>query len=191
MDTLTLDVSPLAPLTDEALYRLCVANRELRIERTRDGELIIMTPTGGETSRRNSLIVVALGVWNEQNGNGLVFDSSGGFLLPSSAMRSPDAAWVARERWERLTAEERRKLPPLCPDFVVELMSESDRLPPLQRKMEEWIENGCRLGWLIDPEGERVYVYRPGSAPRVVSFTAKLDGEEVLSGFTLPLEQLR
>lgn len=191
METLTLDVSALAPLTDEALYRLCVANRELRIERTRDGELIIMPPTGGESSRRNSLIVTALGVWNERSGTGIVFDSSGGFLLPDRAMRSPDAAWVAKERWERLSAEERRTFPPLCPDFVVELMSESDRLHALQRKLEEWIENGCRLAWLIDPEAERAYVYRPGDAPREVPFTEPLSGGDVLPGFTLPLEPLR
>jgi Uma2 family endonuclease len=191
METLTLDVSTLAPLTDEALYRLCASNRELRIERTREGELIIMPPTGGEASRRNSLIVIELGTWNARSGDGVVFDSSGGFLLPDGAMRSPDAAWVTRERWERLSAEERRRFPPLCPDFVVELRSESDRLHPLQRKMEEWIENGCRLGWLIDPQEERAYVYRPGAAPREVPSTAELSGEEVLPGFTLRLEQLR
>jgi Uma2 family endonuclease len=191
METLTLDVSALAPLTDEALYRLCVSNRELRIERTRDGELIIMPPAGGESSRRNSLVVAALVSWNEKDHAGIVFDSSGGFLLPNGAMRSPDTAWVARERWERLSAEERRKFPPLCPDFVVELRSESDRLPPLQAKMEEWIENGCRLAWLIDPGQERAYVYRPGAELREFPFTTELQGGEVLPGFTLPLERLR
>ncbi len=191
METLTLDVSALAPLTDEALYQLCVSNRELRIERTQDGELIIMPPTGGESSRRNSLIVVALGIWNEAAGTGVVFDSSGGFLLPNGAMRSPDAAWVARERWERLSAEERRKFPPLCPDFVVELMSESDRLAPLQEKMEEWTRNGCRLAWLIAPALEKAWVYRPGERPREVPFSEGLSGEEVLPGFNLPLEPLR
>jgi Uma2 family endonuclease len=191
METLTLDVSALPPLTDEALYQLCISNRELRIERTRDGELIIMPPAGGETSRRNSLVVAALVLWNEQAHAGHVFDSSGGFVLPSGAMRSPDAAWVARERWERLTDEQRDKFPPLCPDFVAELRSESDRLHTLQEKMAEWIENGCRLACLIDPTRERACVYRPGVAPREVSFTEALSGEEVLPGFTLPLEQLR
>jgi Uma2 family endonuclease len=191
METLTLDVSALAPLTDQALYELCVANRELRIERTQEGELIIMTPAGGEASRRNSVIVASLVQWNAQTRTGVVFDSSGGFLLPSGAMRSPDAAWLARERWERLSAEERRKFPPLCPDFVIELMSESDRLPVLQKKMEEWIENGCRLAWLIDPARERAYVYRPGAAPQEVAFPDELRGEEVLPGFVLRLEELR
>lgn len=191
METLTLDVSALAPLTDEALYQLCAANRELRIERTRDGELIVMTPTGGETGARSLRIQGLLFLWNEQARTGIVFDSSTGFLLPNGAMRSPDAAWVARERWERLSDEERRKFPPLCPDFVVELMSESDRLPPLQDEMEEWVENGCRLAWLIAPALEQAYVYRPGAGPRELPFTEVLSGEEVLAGFTLPLAQLR
>ncbi|MDQ3607061.1 MAG: Uma2 family endonuclease [Gemmatimonadota bacterium] len=191
METLTLDVSVLAPLTDEALYQLCVANRELRIERSRDGELIIRSPAGGESSRRNSLIVLALGMWNEAAGTGVVFDSSGGFLLPNGAMRAPDAAWVASERWERLSDEERRKFPPLCPDFVVELMSDTDRLPPLREKLQEWIENGCRLAWLIAPALDRAYIYRPGAGPREVPFTESLTGDDVLPGFTLPLEKLR
>ncbi len=191
METLTLDVSVLAPLTDEALYQLCVTNRELRIERTPDGELIVMSPTGGETGARSLRIQGLLFLWNEQTRTGIVFDSSTGFVLPNGAMRSPDAAWVARERWEGLSDEERRKFPPLCPDFVVELMSESDRLPPLWAKMEEWIENGCRLAWLIAPALEQAFVYRPGDAPREVSFTEVLTGEDVLDGFTLPLEQLR
>jgi Uma2 family endonuclease len=106
-------------------------------------------------------------------------------------VRSPDAAWVARERWERLAAEERRRFPPLCPDLVVELMSESDRLPPLRAKLDEWIENGCRLGWLIDPAGESARAYRPDLPPPEVPFTGVLDGEDVLPGFTLPLERLR
>jgi Uma2 family endonuclease len=177
METLTLDVSALAPLTDEALYRLCASNRELRIERTREGELILMPPAGGESSRRNGLIVAALAGWNQPHGTGVVFDSSGGFLLPSRAMRSPDAAWVARERWKRLSAEERRRFPPLCPDVVVEPMSETDRLHPLQAKMEEWIENGCRLAWLIDPEGSAptsiARVRRRGRSRSPASSTAR------------------
>ena len=192
MNALTLNISELGTLTDERLYRLCAANPEMRIERTSRGELVVMTPSGGETSRRNGLLVAALVEWNEEGRTGIVFDSNGGFLLPRGAMRAPDAAWVAKERWEQLSAAEREKFPPLCPDFMVELRSPTDWLPRAQAKMEEWMENGCRLGWLIDPQDERAYVYRAdGTRDVVASFDGVLNGENVLAGFTLSLARLR
>lgn len=203
MQALPIDVTVLGCLTDETLYRLSVANRDARFERTKDGELIVMSPTGGETGIRNSLINAALVQWNEHSAPeaGFTFDSNAGFLLPNGAMRAPDAAWVARERWERLSSEERRKFPPLCPDFVVELISESDYMPVPKKKMIEWIENGCRLGWLIDPFTEQAFIYRPdGSVETVSSFGEQLAGDPVLEqlagdpvlpDFTLALDRLR
>ena len=130
-------------------------------------------------------------LWNLETDSGIVFDSNGGFLLPSGAMRAPDASWVAKERWEELLAAKREKFPPLCPDFVVELRSPTDWLPHAQVKMEEWMENGCRLAWLIDPQDERAYVYRAdGTREVVASFDEVLNGEDVLPGFTLSLDQL-
>ena len=192
MQALTFDVSELGILTDEVLYRLCLANREIRFERTKNGELVIRPPTGGETGARSILIGAALVNWNEEAGTGIVFDSSTGFKLPSGAMRAPDAAWVALDRWNALSDEERERFPPLCPDFVVELMSKSDYFYPAQKKMEEWIDNGCRLGWLIHPHKEQAFVYRPdGSIQTVSSFDEQLDGEAVLPGFKLSLDRLR
>ena len=192
MQALTFDVSELGILTDEVLYRLCVANREICFERTQHGELVVMSPTGGKTGHRNSLINAALVNWNERGGTGIVFDSNTGFNLPNGAMRAPDAAWVDRTRWEELSTEQRKKFPPLCPDFVIELMSESDHAHTAQKKMEEWIENGCRLAWLIDPNEEQAFVYRAdGSVQTASSFDEQLDGEAVLPGFMLPLDRLR
>ena len=192
METLTLDVSELGPLTDDALYRLCQANSDLRIERTADGTLVVMAPAGGKTGNRNLYFSSALYAWNQETGRGIAFDSSTGFVLPNGAMRAPDAAWIEQERWDRLSDEEQEQFPPLCPDFVIELMSPSDRLTSAQAKMDEWMDNGCRLGWLIDPKEERAYVYGPGgSCTTVDSFDATLDGQAVLPGFQLPLSPLR
>lgn len=192
METLMLNISEIGGLTDDELYRLCQSNRDLRFERTAHGELIIMSPTGGRTSRRNSRIIFYLELWNRENGTGAVFDSSGAFKLPSGAVRAPDASWLALERWNMLTEAEQRQFPPLCPDLVVELMSGSDSLKALQEKMEEWRANGCRLGWLIDPDGERVFVYRAdGSADVVQGFDGILSGEDILPGFELDLSELR
>ncbi len=193
MEALTIDVSDIGQLTDDALYRLSRANQCVRFERTRHGELIVMSPTGGETGVRNSLINAALVHWNEQSGRpGAVFDSSSGFRLPDGAMRAAGAAWVARDRWEGLSAKERRGFPPLCPDFVIELISESDDLRAAQAKMAEWIANGCRLAWLIDPVREQVFVYREdGSSAILPSFDAPAKGEALLPGLIGPLAPLR
>lgn len=192
MEPMTVDVSEIGPLTDDALLRLCVANRDLRFERTSAGNLIVMSPTGGRSGLRSGRLFYALARWNEETGLGLAFDSSTGFRLPSGAMRAPDAAWVARARWDQLSDEEQDGFPPLCPDFVIELMSESDRLAPMQEKMEEWMANGCRLAWLLQPKDAHAFVYQAGGGRSVVdSFDDVLSGEAVLPGFGLHLAGLR
>ena len=177
-------------LTDNQLFELCVANRELRIERTAEGDLIIMPPTGGETSWRNSKINIALGNWAIEDNTGVVFDSSGGFVLPNGAMRSPDAAWVRRSRLEKLTPEQKRKFIPLCPDFVVEIRSPTDSLRVLQAKMQEYITNGAVLGWLIDPIAQRVFIYRPGTPVETQAQPATITGDPVLPGFVFDVARV-
>jgi Uma2 family endonuclease len=177
-------------LSDDELFDLCVQNRDLRIERTKEGELIIMSPTGSEAGRRNFQLIVALGVWAARDGTGVGFDSSTGFLLPNGAERSPDAAWVRRERWEALTPEQRRKFAPLCPDFVVELRSPSDSLAELHAKMHEYVECGARLAWLIDVDDGRAWVYRPGRQVETIENAKALSGEPELPGFVLELSAL-
>jgi Uma2 family endonuclease len=190
MDSFTLDLEPFVNLTDEQFFQLCQHHREYRFERTATGALIIMPPTGGETSRRNSDIIVQLGMWNRQTQRGIVFDSSGGFRLLNGADRSPDAAWVAKDRWNALTPDQRQTFPPLCPDFVVELRSPSDDLNTLQAKMQEYIENGAQLGWLIDPQTRQVKVYRPNQEPVCLNAPPILSGEPILPGFQLDLTDI-
>ena len=192
MEPLTLDISPLGSLSDDDLYRLCRDNPDLWIERTEGGLLEIMAPAGGMSSARSGRVFAALFNWNERDGSGIVFDASGGFLLPGGSMRAPDAAWVARERWAQLSDEEREKFPPLCPDVVAEVMSPPDRPVRTHAKMREWIRNGCRLAWLLCPAEEVAYVYRPDqNEPDAVPFDAVLTGEDVLPGFTFALNTLR
>lgn len=190
MDTLTLSFPPAVKLTDRLFYQLCQANRDLRLERTADGELIVMPPTGGETSRRNLDIAFQLQSWNRQANLGVAFDSSGGFRLPNGATRSPDASWVSRERWAALTSAQREQLPPLCPDFVVELCSPSDTLATVRSKMQEYMVNGARLGWLINPKSQQVEVYQPDQAVGVIQSPAFLSAKELLPGFVLDLSQI-
>lgn len=187
-DLLPLRVRPARPIDDDALYELCRANRDLRIERTADGELLIMPPTGGETGARNFNLIGKLASWTQRDGTGIGFDSSTGFILPNGAERSPDAAWLARARWDALTPEQRKKFVPLCPDFVLELRPPSDKLDELQEKMEEWIANGAQLGWLLDPSDRRAFVYRPGAPVEELSDPAQLSGDPALPGFVLELE---
>ena len=177
-------------LSDDELFELCGRNPELRIERTPEGDLIVMTPVGGESSQRNARLITALGGWADRDGTGVAFDATAGFLLPNGAMRSPDAASVERSRWRALEPEQRRKFVPLAPDFVLELRSPSDRLPDLRAKMEEYRACGVRLGWLIDPEERRVHVYRPDRAPEVLEAPARLAGDPELPGFVLDLEPI-
>ena len=181
----------LTTFSDVALYDFCMANRNLRIEREPNGQITIMPPTGGFTSNRNFKLLYALGKWQETYQEGVVFDSSGGFILSDRSMRSPDAAWISTERWESLSQKEKEKFPPLCPDFVIELRSSSDRLQDLREKMEEWIANGCQLAWLIDPAAPKAYIYRLGKeVEEIEDFDQSLTGEDILKGFELKLSTL-
>jgi Uma2 family endonuclease len=177
-------------LTEEQFLRLCQENRDLRFELTAQGELVIMPSAGSETGWRNNEISYFLTAWAKQDSAGLAFGSSAGFTLPNGAIRSPDASWVKRERWNALTQEQRKRFAPLCPDFVVELRSPTDRLPVLQEKMQEYIANGARLGWLIDPLDKRVYVYHPGQPVEYLDNPATLSGDPVLPGFVLHIREL-
>ncbi len=178
-------------VTQEQFEILSAANRDLKLERTAEGELIVNPPTGGESGRRNLSISTQLGKWFEAHEElGEAFDSSTGFRLPNGADRSPDASWLSRERWEALTLQQRKGFVPLCPDFVVELRSESDSLPKLQAKMREYIDNGTKLGWLIDPQNRQVEIYRPGREVEVWKNASNLSGEEILPGFVLNLRRI-
>jgi Uma2 family endonuclease len=188
MTALILNNPEIIPITDEQFYQLCVANRELKLERTAKGDLIIMPPTGGETSKRNSDINLDLGLWNRQTKLGITFDSSGGFILPNGANFSPDAAWIPLAKWESLTTEQKNKFLPLSPDFIIELRSPSDSLKPLQDKMQEYIDNGTRLGWLINPQNRQVEIYRQGQEKEILENPPTLSGEDVLPGFVLNLQ---
>jgi Uma2 family endonuclease len=187
MNALTVKLNPIIELTDENFLQLCLANRDLRFERTATGELVIMPPTGGETGNRNAGVTAQLWNWNEQSKLGKVFDSSTGFKLPNNADRSPDASWIKLERWHQLTQEQRTKFLPLCPDFVVELLSPSDNLQAIQEKMQEYQNNGVRLGWLINRRARQVEIYRIGKEVEVLNSPISLSGEDVLPGFVLNL----
>ncbi|MEH2149995.1 Uma2 family endonuclease [Nostoc sp.] len=177
-------------LTDEQFFQMCQKNSNYRFERTASGEILIMPPTGSDTGNHNFDMVVELGIWNKQTKLGKGFDSSTGFTLPNGAERSPDVSWVKIERWNALTPEQQEKFAPICPDFVVELRSRTDSLKELQEKMQEYIENGTQLGWLIDRKNKRVEIYRPGKDVEILDNPASLSGENVLSGFVLDLQQI-
>ncbi|MBC1237473.1 Uma2 family endonuclease [Nostoc sp. 2RC] len=185
MDTVVLNLEPILRLTDEQFYQLCMANKDLNLELDAKGELIIVPPVGGESGNQEADLITDLNIWNRQTKLGIVFSSSTIFNLPNGAKRSPDAAWVKLSRWEALTVEQRQKFPPLTPDFIIELRSQSDGLKTLQDKMQEYIENGLRLGWLINPQAQEVEIYRPTHSVEVLKMPALLSGEEVLSGFEL------
>jgi len=175
-------------LTDEQFFELCQHNRDYQFERTASGELIIMPPTGSETSIRNADLTYQLQAWNRETKLGVAFDSSGGFKLPNGADRSPDASWVKKERWDALTPEQKDSFAPLCPDFVVELRSKTDSLKKLQDKMQEYIDNGVKLGWLINPKMRQVEIYRLGQPVEILASPQQLSGEDVLPGFILNLQ---
>ncbi|HBQ99281.1 MULTISPECIES: Uma2 family endonuclease [unclassified Roseofilum] len=178
-------------VTQEQFEALAASNRDLRLERTSQGELIVNPPTGWETGERNFSIIVQLGRWYEDNGNlGKAFDSSTGFILPNGANLSPDACWISQERWDALTDEQKGTFPNICPDFVVELRSKSDTLKSLQEKMQEYMDNGARLGWLIDPQNRTVEIYRVDLEVEVLSNSTELSGEEVLPSFVLNLRRV-
>ena len=190
MTAITLNLNSLIQITSEQFYQLCEEHPELKLERNANGELIVMPPTGGETGKSNSKFNLQIGLWNEQTELGEAFDSSTGFTLPNKADRSPDASWVEKSRWEALTPQQREKFIPLCPDFAVEILSPTDSLKKTQEKMQEYMENGCRLGWLINRKKREVEIYRPGQAVEVLQSPLTLSGEDVLPGFMLNLQKI-
>jgi Uma2 family endonuclease len=190
MNALTVNLKSLIEMTDEQFFQLCQNNRELRFERNANGELIIMPPTGGETGNRNGRITQQLMNWTDADGTGIAFDSSTCFKLPNGADRSPDASWIKLERWDALTDEEKQKFPPICPDFVIELLSPSDSLKTTQEKMQEYIDNGVGLGILINRKSCQVEIYRPGKEVEVLDSPATVLGGDVLKGFVLNLRMI-
>ncbi|HAC62262.1 MAG TPA: hypothetical protein DCF68_01680 [Cyanothece sp. UBA12306] len=186
MTTITIKCDTLN-LTDNNFFQLCQDNRNLRFERNANGDLVIMSPTGGETGNRNAIITQKLGIWTEKDGTGIFFDSSTGFKLPNGADRSPDASWIPLEKWHSLTDEQRQIFIPLSPDFVIELRSKTDNLDTLQKKMREYQENGTRLGWLINQKDRQVEIYRIGKEVEILDNPSTLSGENILKNFLLDL----
>ncbi|MEB3149383.1 MAG: Uma2 family endonuclease [Sphaerospermopsis sp.] len=187
---MVIKMQPDIIMTDDQFFDFCQLNRDFRIERNQFGDLLIMSPTGSETDERNFNLIVQLGIWTKKDGTGVGFGSSGGFTLPNGAVRSPDAAWIKKERWEAIPTEQRKKFAPICPDFVVELRSETDSLKTLQEKMEEYIENGVKLAWLIDRKQQKVYIYRPSQPVEELDHPQTLNGEDILPGFVLDLREI-
>ena len=187
---LTVSLPAVAPMTHEQFYAFCQANRDLRIERTATGDVVIMPPAFSDTGNRNFNLAAYLWVWTEQDGTGLGFDSSSGFTLPNGATRSPDAAWIKADRWNALTEEEKASFAPICPDFVIELRSASDTLTGLQAKMQEYMENGVLLGWLIDRKHRTVHIYRSNQAPQILENPDSISGDPELPGFMLPMAKV-
>jgi len=177
-------------MSDDDFENFCRHNPDLEIELTKEGELIIMPPTGGETGIRNFSLIFEFGKWLEKHHKGVAFDSSTVFVLPNGAKRSPDLAWATNEKWNSLNADEKKRFPPLCPDFVVELRSPSDSLVNLRNKMTEYMENGAALGWLIDPLEKKVYVYRQNAETEILDNPSKVSGEPLLKGFVLNARKL-
>ena len=180
----------LEKISDDEFENFCRHNPDVEIELTKEGGLVIMPPTGGETGIRNFTLIGIFFNWLEKDKSGVGFDSSTVFKLPNGAKRSPDLAWIKNERWNALSAEERKKFPPLCPDFVVELRSPSDSLVNLQNKMQEYIENGASLGWLIDPTTRSVYVYRPNVEIEILENPESVSGEPLLANFSLEMKKI-
>lgn len=187
---LTVSFPALVQMTDEQFYEFCQANRELRIERTVKGEVIIMPPAFSDTGNRNSKITAQLANWAEQDGTGEAFDSSAGFTLPNGATRSPDAAWIQLERWNALSDELKASFAPICPDFVIELRSSSDTLSGLQAKMQEYIENGALLGFLVERKNRAVHIYRPNREPEILENPETVSGDPELPGFVLRMAKI-
>ncbi len=177
-------------VTATEFEELANANKDLRLERKASGEIIIIPPTGGETGNKNLKILLQLGNWNEENSTGLVFDSSTGFKLPSSAILSPDASWISNAKWNALTPEQKKKFPPICPEFIIELKSPTDKFKTLQKKMSEYLANGLLLGWLIDPINKKVEIYRAGKNKEILDRPTTLSGENTLPGFNLDLNKI-
>jgi Uma2 family endonuclease len=181
---------PETPMSDADLMRFCAANDIARIERDANGEILVMSPAGNRTGRRNAAIISALDTWAQKDGRGYVFDSSTGFTLPDGSLRSPDAAWIEGARWNALTEAEKNRFSPICPDFVIELRSQSDNLAALEAKMAQWIENGVQIAWMIDPEQQLVTIHRPDELPEAHPHPASLQGSGVITGFKLEMKRI-
>lgn len=188
--TLTFRVPVPAKRDPDWFFNFCQINDDLQVERTAEGEILVMAPAGGESSYREGKVFRELDEWAEKDGTGRAFNSNVGFNLPNGAMRAPDASWVRKSRLAKLTARQKKKFLPLCPDFVVEVLSPTDRLPVVQRKMEEYRENGASLGWLIDPEKRKVHVYRPGKTIEILNHPKRVSGDPELPGFVLELARI-
>ena len=180
----------LKKMNDDEFENFCHHNPDLQIELTKEGELVILPPTGGETGIRNFSLIGLFFNWVEKDRSGVAFDSSTVFKLPNGAKRSPDLSWVKNENWNKLSAEEKKKFPPLCPDFAVELRSPSDSLGNLKNKMTEYIENGASLGWLIDPLEKKVHVYRQNGETEILENPETISGENLLENFTLQMDKI-
>jgi Uma2 family endonuclease len=187
---LTVHLPSLGQLTNEQFYELCQINSDLRLERSASGEVIIMPPAFSDTGNRNMRLAQQVTNWADQDGTGEPFDSSAGFTLPNGAIRSPDASWIKLDRWNALTDEQKASFAPICPDFVVELRSSSDTLKSLQNKMQEYIENGATLGFLIDRKNRSVQVYRPARSPEILSNPDAVNGDPELPGFVLQMAKI-
>lgn len=189
-DHLVLQISPVWEMSADSFFDFCQLNSHLRIERTATGKLIIMSPAGSETGNRNFKLIQQLANWTDRDGSGIGFDSSAGFALPNGSTRSPDASWIKLTKWNSLSAQQKTKFAPICPDFVVELRSPSDNLKMLQDKMQEYIDNGVSLGWLIDRTTRQVYIYTPDSEVKSLDNPQTISGEPILSGFVLDLAKI-
>ncbi|WP_293342486.1 Uma2 family endonuclease [Microcoleus sp. CAWBG58] len=188
MLAVTINFNAIAQITDDQFYQLCRQNPEVKFERNAQGEITVMSPTGGETGNSNAEINADFVIWNRRTKLGVCFDSSTCFKLPSGANRSPDVSWIKQERWDALTPEEKQKFPPIASDFVLELMSPTDSLKDAQDKMQEYMDNQVRLGWLINRKTRRVEIYRQGQEKEILECPAELSGEDILLGFVLNLQ---
>ncbi len=184
----SVQMTPAVPMTQDQFFDFCQQNPDKRFERTAEGELIIMAPSGLDGGFRDAEVCVQLSIWAKAVGKGKVVGSSAGFILPNGANRAPDAAWLTDEQLASLTPEQRRKFPPLCPFFLIEVRSPSDALKKVQEKMDEYIANGCQFGWLIDPDRQQIHVYRPGQPVQVLDNPQTVSGDPELPGFVLDLE---
>lgn len=190
MNALTISLEPIFELTEEKFFQLCQKNRDLKFERSAQGDITIMAPEGSDTGMRSSDLNGNLWLWNQRKKLGFTFGSSAGFILPNGAMRSPDVSWILKERWDALTLEQQSKFAPICPDFVIELMSRTDTLSTVQAKMQEYYENGTRLGWLINRRDRQVEIYRIGQPVEILQSPISLSGETVLPEFILDLASI-
>ena len=178
------------PMTDDELMRFCAENDDLRVEREPNGEILVMTPANSKTSKMNLRIGRLLDEWAESDGRGIATGPDGGYTLPDGSMRAPDAAWVEKSRWEALTDPQQSSFAPVCPDFVIELRSPSDKLPPARAKMEQWIANGVQVGWLIDPIEKSITIYRPGDEPEHLAHPTSVQGTGPIAGFELVMSRI-